>query len=176
LLISLKTLGDDRTTYAGLFQFCPPGEINSFLNFVNYTDQIKLIEQAMNCQPINAAVGGALKISDLQNNVSMIVNDVIKSYIFNNGGGCQDLVENYIDYAKDCPKTLVQKCQLYSEGLSFGLSSCKETAQLAQGAINLAETVIPGITNPEVQEALADPKNWEDALEGIFSDIAGFFL
>ena len=85
------------------------------------------------------------------------------------------MVESYIDFAKNCNGTLVNQCEGLSKGLSFGLSSCKETAKVAQDAINVAETFLPGITNPDVQAGLADPKNWEDAVDGIFSDIAGWF-
>ena len=148
LLISLKTLGDDCTTYAGIIEFCQDREVECFKNFVSSptTNQIELLKMARSCPPIINAISSSPNLADLQNNASGIVQDVIKTYIFNNGGGCQDLVESYIDFAKSCNDTLVYKCEEISKGLSFGLSSCKETARVAQGLINVGEAIFPRST------------------------------
>jgi hypothetical protein len=173
LLISLKTLGDNCTTYAGIIEFCQDREVACFINFVNATNQLDLLKNAKNCPVITNAISSSPNLADLQNNASTIVQDVIKTYLFNNGGGCQDLVENYIDYAKNCSGTLAQYCDAYSKGLSFGQSNCRETLRAAQGAVNVAESILPGSTNPAVHEQLRNPENWRRAAENVGLAIAG---
>ncbi len=144
LLIPLKILSSDceKLVDLGLFgaiTFCPESEKNCFINFVNEADQIKLVQQAMNCGPIVNAIGqvGAQNKYQIQDNASMIVNEVIKEYIFNSGGSCRELVEDYISFAaKSCPNTLVEVCQKISKAASFNLGTCLDTLKTVKGGVD----------------------------------------
>jgi hypothetical protein len=173
LLISLKTLGDNCPKYAGIFEFCQDREVQCFENFVrSYTtnkNEIELLKMARSCPVIKNAISSSPNLVDLQNNASTIVQDVIKTYFFENGAGCEDLVEKYIDYAKDvknCPMTLVQQCDDYSKALSLGQSSCKETAKVAQGAVKVYKTVAEGATKASNTLAKEATQAYKAAEEG----------
>ncbi len=137
LMVSLKSFASDCTSYAGgLAEFCPDTEIACFTNFVNNTDQATLLNQATACQPVMKAINSANSVQDLINGASAIVNHTIHDYFFG-GETCNDLVNNYINYAQNnCPASLVGQCQKYSQALSFNLSNCRTTANLVQGAVH----------------------------------------
>lgn len=173
LLISLKTLGNNCPKYAGIFEFCQDREVQCFENFVrSYTtnkNEIELLKMARSCPVIKNAISSSPNLVDLQNNASTIVQDVIKTYFFENGAGCEDLVDKYIDYAKDvknCPMTLAQQCDYYSKALSLGQSSCKETAKVAQGAVKAYNTVAAGATQASNTLAKGATQAYKAAAEG----------
>jgi len=153
LMVSLKSFALDCESscqsYDSLACFCPQDEINCFTNFVNNTDQLTLYKQATLCQPVMEAINSANYVQDIINDASAIVNHVIHDYFFG-GESCNDLVNNYINYAQNnCPASLVGQCQKYSQALSFGQSNCSTTARLVQGAVhfynNDIKPVVQGI-------------------------------
>lgn len=148
LMVSLKSFASDCTSYAGgLANFCPEVEIACFTNFVNNTDQVTLLNQATACTPVMNALNNANSPQDLINGASAIVNGVIHDFFFG-GTTCNDLVNNYINYAQsNCPQSLIGQCQAYSKELSFGLSNCSTTASLVQGAISVYNNDVQPVVN-----------------------------